>query len=423
MQLASAAIGGAAGGGAGASTALAGDAFNRQLHPNEIKLITGELAAKYAAEHPGVSERDAEAILINQSLRQVDDAWAGKLGPDDNEAKQWLANNTPDWAKQNGYFSGTQAERADPTINGQYYDKAFHNYTTVETIKADLKAGLLGDDGDPSVHGSLVTRDGYNDMANDLRDQGTMEYLQRKAASGQGLTTQEAQTYAHLATLYPLLRLGGLGPYGQLTIALRDQDGAATLAAVAGAIPGEGALVGGTKVANEWSEFRTVATAADVAAWRQELNVADGLQTLGVARTDVPGLEAISFKGASPAVYDAAGLPRAAQGEISSPSPLRLFQDHAEQDIANQFIDAVNKAGLSPADLNGKSLNMVISNPTGVCSICVQGLSNPNVPPGVLKQLSDKYPGLTININVMTEPGVKASTGAQITILNGRRVR
>jgi len=238
MQLASAAIGGAVGGSAGASTALAGDAFNRQLHPNEIKLITGELAAKYAAEHPGVSERDAETILIKQSLRQVDDAWAGKLGPDDNDAKHWLANNTPDWAKQNGYFTATSTERADSTINGQYYDGEFHKQWS--GMLSDLASSITGSDETPAQHGSQVNLSGYKDMANTLRDQGTMESLERKVASGQGLTTDEVHTYAQLATLYPMFRAGALGPYGQLGVAIRDQDGTAAAAAIIGAVPGEG---------------------------------------------------------------------------------------------------------------------------------------------------------------------------------------
>ncbi|NMW23197.1 hypothetical protein HFP05_01930, partial [Rhodanobacter denitrificans] len=241
-QLASAAIGGATGGGAGASTALTGDAFNRQLHPNEIKLITGELAAKYAAEHPGISERDAETILIKQSLRQVDDAWSAKLGPDDNDAKQWLANNTPDWAKQNGYFSATSAERVDSTINGQYYDGEFHTQWNgiLNDLVPSVVTGFIGSEETPAQHGSQVNFSGYEDMANTLRDQGTMESLERKVVSGQGLTIDEVHTYAQLATLYPMFRAGALGPYGQLGVAIRDQDGTAAAMAIIGAVPGEG---------------------------------------------------------------------------------------------------------------------------------------------------------------------------------------
>jgi hypothetical protein len=264
MQLASAAIGSAVGGGAGANTALAGDAFNRQLHPNEIKLITGELAAKYAAEHPGVSERDAETILIKQSLRQVDDTWSDKLGPDDNETKHWLANNTPGWAKQDGYFTATPAERADPTIYGQYYDGEFH--TQWNGILSDLASNITGSEDTPAQHGSQVNLSGYKDMANTLRDQGVMESLERKVASGQGLTTDEVHTYAQLATLYPMLRVGALGPYGQLGVAIRDQDGTAAVAAIIGAVPGEGLVANAGKSLDVATDGATLEKVADILA-------------------------------------------------------------------------------------------------------------------------------------------------------------
>jgi filamentous hemagglutinin len=69
MELASVAIGGTVGGGSGASTALAGDEYNRQLHsaPNdpskdEKKLIDDVLAPRYAAQQ-GISVQLAAQIL------------------------------------------------------------------------------------------------------------------------------------------------------------------------------------------------------------------------------------------------------------------------------------------------------------------------------------------------------------------------
>ena len=46
----------------------------------------------------------------------------------------------PDWAKQQGYFTATAAERADATLNGQYYDEAFHNHLTWDTVRTTLNA-------------------------------------------------------------------------------------------------------------------------------------------------------------------------------------------------------------------------------------------------------------------------------------------
>lgn len=101
---------------------------------------------------------------------------------------------------------------------------------------------FLGAGETPAQHGSQVNFSGYQDMANALRDQGILESLERKVASGQGLTTDEVNTYAKLATLYPMLRAGALGPAGQLGTAIRDGDPGAAAMAVIGAIPGEGLI-------------------------------------------------------------------------------------------------------------------------------------------------------------------------------------
>jgi hypothetical protein len=181
-----------------------------------------------------------------------------------------------------------------------------------------------------------------------------------------------------------------------------------------------GASVGANSAAD--SAWSASVNSTDLAALRSNLGIGPDLQTLAIARSNVPGLEGVTFNGGSPAIYDAAGLPRPEPGPISSPNPLPLFQNHAEQDIANQFVNAVNNAGLTQAELAGRNLNIMISNPTGVCTICAQGLSNPNVAPGVLMQLSNTYPGLNINVLVDTVPSIIPKTGSQITILGGARV-
>jgi len=229
------------------------------LHPNEIKLITGDLAAKYAAEHPGVSERDAETLLMTQALRQVDDGWANKLGAnstdglklldgtlvqDHADVQRWLANNTPAWATQEGYFTATAAERADPTITGQYYDAAFHKQWN--GIVSDLVSGITGSDETPAQHGSQINFSGYRDMASSLRDQGRLMVLEQEVRSGQTLTDAETYEYQKLAVLYPMLQAGALGPAGQLGLAIRDNDPTSAAMAVAGAIPGGGAIANAT---------------------------------------------------------------------------------------------------------------------------------------------------------------------------------
>jgi filamentous hemagglutinin len=160
---------------------------------------------------------------------------------------------------------------------------------------------------------------------------------------------------------------------------------------------------------------------ADIDSLRARMGVPD-TNTVGVARTNVPGLQDEVFEGASAVPRREAGLPPAETGPIKSPNASPLFSNHAEEDIANQFVAAVDKAGLKPSDLDGKELLMRIQNEGGVCSICRQGLTNPKVPSGVLKQLSERYPGLNIHV-VVDNPGPKLQGAADFVIRNGAYVK
>lgn len=119
-------------------------------------------------------------------------------------------------------------------------------------------------------------------MANTLRDQGVMESLERKVASGQGLTTDEVHTYAQLGTLYPMLRAGALGPYGQLGVAIRDQDGTAAAAAIIGSIPGEGLTATSGKVVDAAIDGRVVSTGAADMTTALQLRTQLGFQQAGI---------------------------------------------------------------------------------------------------------------------------------------------
>jgi hypothetical protein len=99
-----------------------------------------------------------------------------------------------------------------------------------------------------------------------------------------------------------------------------------------------------------------------------------------------------TFKGASPK----AGGPVEPGGSIKSPNPSARFQLHAEEDLVNQIDRAIQEAGLTAKEMIGRSVNMHIEQ--RVCNICRQGLGGAEVPPGVLKQLSVKYPNITFNV-------------------------
>jgi len=95
----------------------------------------------------------------------------------------------------------------------------------------------LGDDElTPAQEGALVNRSGYNYVLNQLRDSAELEALRRKAEEQGGLSLADANRYANLSTLYPLMRIGVAGPIGQLGIAARDASPEDALAAI-GMVP------------------------------------------------------------------------------------------------------------------------------------------------------------------------------------------
>ncbi len=88
MELASVAIGTAFGGGSGAATALYGEQFNRQLHPDEAAWINAH-AAEFATQQ-GISVEEATQKLLVQAAISVDKGWRDALGPGDAAAQAFL---------------------------------------------------------------------------------------------------------------------------------------------------------------------------------------------------------------------------------------------------------------------------------------------------------------------------------------------
>lgn len=111
--------------------------------------------------------------------------------------------------------------------------------------------------------------------------------------------------------------------------------------------------------------------------------------TIGVARTDIPGLENRLFRGASP---QAGGTP---DPTFRPPTSFPAAQGHAEQNLAGEIhrsLQASLRSGrLTPAQLQGRTIFMRIEQE--VCSICRATSSS-----GVLRQLSQQYPTLTIEV-------------------------
>lgn len=175
-------------------------------------------------------------------------------------------------------------------------------------------------------------------------------------------------------------------------------------------------------------------TSDDLRHLRDRLGVPN-TQTVAVGTTDVRGLEQFRFEGASPKVREEAGISSLDQQHpgrgIRSPAVHPQGKMHAEEDLVNQFDRAVLDAKLSPEDVEG-NLYILQSNPTGACTTCFQGfpvdrpktsrasdvaegvdVTYARVPPGILKQLSDMYPNLTIHLT--SEVGDSTRTGGRLS--------
>ena len=152
-----------------------------------------------------------------------------------------------------------------------------------------------------------------------------------------------------------------------------------------------------------------------LADYRAHINVPTR-DTVGVARTTVPGLEDEILEGGASRVYDDANRPRPIPDRIKSPATHPRFQGHAEEDLANQFDRKVRALGLQPEDLAGHELRMYLSKPP--CPHCLSGLGlNLDAKPGVLKQLSTLYPDLIIRVEADTPRGLR-----YFTIRDGRYI-
>ena len=149
-------------------------------------------------------------------------------------------------------------------------------------------------------------------------------------------------------------------------------------------------------------------------------------ETVAVGKTNVKGLEKITFEGQSPKVRKEAGLPDLDEvwrnRNIKAPGQNPLFTRHAEEVLANSFDKAVIEAKIKPEDVR-RVLKIHQSNPSGVCRKCIQGLDNDIVKPGVLKQLSLTYPNLRIEVTSEVLPNVKVSGKSNFVIMNGKYIQ
>ena len=166
-------------------------------------------------------------------------------------------------------------------------------------------------------------------------------------------------------------------------------------------------------------------TDADIKMIRTNLRVPE-TQTIAVARTDIAGLENKIWGGASPRPRAEANMQNldtvyGVGRSIKSPAPpiLNQLHNHAEEDLLNNILQAFKENNITNSSLKGKNLNMRITNP--LCDTCFQGLKNTDVVPGVIKQFSNKYPDLTINITVENNAAVR-KTGEKVLTIKGGKI-
>ncbi|MED3965856.1 ribonuclease YeeF family protein [Niallia taxi] len=178
------------------------------------------------------------------------------------------------------------------------------------------------------------------------------------------------------------------------------------------------------------AKVETVLKDSDLDDIRAEWKVPE-THTIAVGKAaDIPGLEDKVFKGGSIKVRREAGLKdlddifpdRDIQAPYSQTNPRHIqFLKHAEEGVIAEFDAAIKELGIDPNDVKG-TIYMHQSNPTGVCSICTQGISNPKKAAGIFKQFTDKYPNLSIVVTTQVKDGVRVSGKQEFVLQNGQFV-
>ncbi|MBB5860247.1 filamentous hemagglutinin [Xanthomonas arboricola] len=149
MEAGSAAIGGVLGGVSGAGIAVAGDRFNRQLHPSEVKFLkSDQVVEEYidymAANGLALTEEEARVRLNRFAASKEDENWAALNGTDA-LTEDFLVQGskgryyTDSMGDRHAFFQSTDQEWKDPTVNinalyGSRFDQSIKNY--IEDIRS-----------------------------------------------------------------------------------------------------------------------------------------------------------------------------------------------------------------------------------------------------------------------------------------------
>ncbi|WP_295912000.1 hemagglutinin repeat-containing protein [uncultured Xanthomonas sp.] len=226
MELGSAALGGLVGQQTGASTALAGEQFNRQLHPIELSFIAAK-ADDYAA-YAGISEKEAVQLLINATLDQVDNDAQQRTRSKDaatyQAAANWLANEA---ANVNLGFVNEkgQSQQAFTATISQFYDSTLFDGPYRGTIFTKLTDKVLGTNWTGTFS---ISNDKYLSTAADLKLEGQyQEWRATRPADVSKWSDEDLNTmvgFVHKNDLRKMAQLGVFGPPGATWVSLSDGD-------------------------------------------------------------------------------------------------------------------------------------------------------------------------------------------------------
>lgn len=119
----------------GGDIAKSGMAYNRQLHPEEVRKAK-ELAKEFAKEL-GISEQDAEARLLVQGQRNTDQQFAQNHAGFDEAANNFLRQNSSVFVDEQGrqtlmFAPGSPEAYRDPTMYAETWTRYTNEYAAMQ---------------------------------------------------------------------------------------------------------------------------------------------------------------------------------------------------------------------------------------------------------------------------------------------------
>ncbi|MBD7923456.1 two-partner secretion domain-containing protein [Xanthomonas bonasiae] len=226
MELGSAALGGLVGQQAGANTALAGEQFNRQLHPVELSFIAAK--ADDYAKYANISEKEAVQLLVTSTLDQIDNEEQKKTRSQDaakyQAAANWLATEA---AKVNLGFVNEKGElqQAFTATLSQFYDPTLYDSPYRGNFLSKVTDKVLGT---KFTAGQSIKPEDYLSVASDLRLEGQyQEWRATRPADVSQWSEQDLNTMVGFVQKNDLRKLGQLGifgPPGATWVSLSDGD-------------------------------------------------------------------------------------------------------------------------------------------------------------------------------------------------------